>query len=208
MPDNPLLKESWDRPFGLPPFDEITDNHYEPAYDHALDLARIDIAGIAENSEPADFANTIEAMERADRLLDRIGGVFWNLSGSNSTPEIEELERTLSPRLTAFESEVLMNQRLFARISEIKLNCDSLDLTDEQRRVVDLYHRMFVRSGAALDEPSRERLAAIMERARGTRYRVFAESARRRARLDNVPLGTGSEGLSRFRAFGSGTGRS
>ncbi len=164
MPDNPLLKESWDRPFGLPPFDEITDNHYEPAYDHALDLARIDIAGIAENSEPADFANTIEAMERADRLLDRIGGVFWNLSGSNSTPEIEELERTLSPRLTAFESEVLMNQRLFARISEIKQNCDSLDLTDEQRRVVDLYHRMFVRSGAALDEPSRERLAAIMKR--------------------------------------------
>ncbi len=164
MSDNPLLREAWDRAFALPPFDEITEDDFAPAYEHALEMARMDIRAIAENPDPPDFANTIEAMERADRLLDRIGGVFWNLSGTDSTPGIEELERELSPRLTAFESEVLMNPGLFARVRELAENSDSLDLSDEQRRVLDLYFRMFVRAGAALDAGGRERLAAVMER--------------------------------------------
>lgn len=164
MSENPLLRETWDRPFALPPFDEITEDDFAPAYDCALEMARADIRAIAENPEPPDFANTIEAMERADGLLDRIGGVFWNLSGTVSTSRMEELERELSPRLTAFESEVLMNPRLFSRVRDLKENGDSLDLSDEQRRVLELYFRMFVRAGAALNAEGRERLAAIMER--------------------------------------------
>ena len=164
MSENPLLRETWDRPFALPPFDEITEEDFVPAYDCALEKARKDIRAIAENPEPPDFANTIEAMERADRLLDRIGGVFWNFAGTVSTSGIEELERELSPRLTAFESEVLMNPRLFSRVKDLKENGDSLDLSDEQRRVLELYFRMFVRAGAALDAEGRERLATIMER--------------------------------------------
>ena len=164
MPENPLLRETWDRPFELPPFDEITEDDFAPAYDFAIEKTRAEIQAIAENPEPPDFANTIEAMERADLLLDRIGGVFWNLSGVDSTDGIEALERELSPRLTAFESEVLMNPRLFARVEELGERSDVLDLTDEQRRVLDLYFKMFVRAGAALDAEGRERLAAIMER--------------------------------------------
>ncbi len=164
MPENPLLRETWDRPFELPPFDEITEDDFAPAYEFAIEKTRAEIQAIAENPEPPDFANTIEAMERADLLLDRIGGVFWNLSGVDSTDGIEALERELSPRLTAFESEVLMNPRLFARVEELGERSDVLDLTDEQRRVLDLYFKMFVRAGAALDAEGRERLAAIMER--------------------------------------------
>ncbi|MDE2791557.1 MAG: M3 family metallopeptidase [Paracoccaceae bacterium] len=164
MTDNPLLRETWDRPFGLPPFDEITDEHYASAYDIALETTRNEVRAIADNPEPPSFSNTIEAMERADRLLDRIGDVFWNLSGTDSNDTIEALERDLSPRLSAFESEVLMDAPLFGRVRQLQENRKSLGLTDEQIRVLDLTHRMFVRAGAALAAKDRERLAAVVER--------------------------------------------
>ena len=87
---NPLLAD-WQTEFQLPPFDEITDADFAPAFDAAMQAGRAAYAAIAANSEAPTFANTIEAMEQADDLLDRVAGVFFNLSGSDATPAREAL---------------------------------------------------------------------------------------------------------------------
>lgn len=160
---NPLL-EPFAGEFALPPFDRIEDSHFAPAFDAALTEARANIAAIAANPEAPSFANTIEALELAEETLNRVGGVFWNLSGADSTPARQALERELAPKLAAFSSEVTMNAELFARIDALWQACAGLALTAEQQRVLELYRRMFVRAGAALDEAGRRRMAAIKER--------------------------------------------
>jgi len=160
---NPLLAEGIG-PFALPDFAALTDDAFAPAFEVALAEARANIAAIAENPEPPSFANTIEAMELAEGLLDRVAGVFYNLSGADSTPAREELMRDLAPKMAAFASEVTMNRPLFARIEALWARRESLDLSPEQARVLELYTKMFVRSGAALQGAEAERMTAIKER--------------------------------------------
>ncbi|WP_118133371.1 M3 family metallopeptidase [Oceanicella sp. SM1341] len=161
MTANPLLGP-FTGPFGLPPFAEIEDAHFAPAYDAALAETRAAINAIADNPEPPSFANTIEAMERSDTTLDRVGGVFWNLVGADTNDTRQALQRELSPKLSAFYSETMMNAALFARIEA--LMADTSGLTPEQARVLELYHTMFVRSGARLEGEARARLTEIMQR--------------------------------------------
>ncbi|KJZ20798.1 M3 family metallopeptidase [Loktanella sp. S4079] len=147
---NPLLAV-WDTPFGLPPFDLISDDDFAPAVDAALAEARANIAAIAANSEPASFANTIEALERADATLGRVLGAFYSLAGADSNPAREALQRDFAPKLSAYSSEVAENKELFARVEELWQMREALDLTDEQQRVLMLSRRQFVRSGALLE---------------------------------------------------------
>ena len=160
---NPLLQD-WTGPFGLPPFEKITDADFAPAFDAALAQARAAIAEIAENAEAPDFTNTIAAMEQAEGTLDRVAGVFYNLAGADSTPAREALMRDLAPQMAAFSSEVTMNAALFARIEVIWNARDTLGLSAEETRVLELYHQMFVRAGAALKDAEAQRMKAIKER--------------------------------------------
>ncbi|RWR28987.1 M3 family peptidase [Sinirhodobacter populi] len=160
---NPLLAD-WTGPFALPPFAAIGEGDFAPAFDAALTEARANIARIAANAEPPTFANTIEAMEQAETLLDRVSGVFYNLSSADCTPAREALMRDLAPKMAAFSSEVTMNKALFQRIDTLWQGREALNLTPEQLRVLDLYHKMFVRAGAALDGAEATRMAAIRER--------------------------------------------
>ena len=160
---NPLLAE-WTAPHALPPFDALRDAHFGPAFDAAEAEGRAAIAAIAEATEPPTFANTIEALERADKLLDRVAGVFYNVAGSDSNPEREALMRDLAPRMSAYASEITNNAALFARIQTLWAARDDLDLSAEQARVLMLYHRSFVRSGAALEGPARDRLTEVKSR--------------------------------------------
>ncbi|HEY0275871.1 MAG TPA: M3 family metallopeptidase, partial [Paenirhodobacter sp.] len=160
---NPLLTE-WTGDFALPPFAAIKDADFAPAFDAALSEARANIAVLANAPEAPTFANTIEAMEQAETLLDRVAGVFYNLSGADSTPAREALMRDLAPKMAAFSSEVTMNKALFSRIDTLWQGRADLGLTPEQLRVLDLYHNMFVRAGAALDGDQARRMAAIKER--------------------------------------------
>lgn len=160
---NPLL-QPFTGDFALPPFDRIEDAHFAPAFEAALAVARENVAAIAANPEPASFANTIEALELAEEALNRVGGVFWNLAGADSTPTRQALERELAPKLAAFASEVTMNADLFARIETLWQGRETLALTAEQLRVLELYRRMFVRAGAALDDAGRRRMAEVKER--------------------------------------------
>ncbi len=160
---NPLLAP-FTGPFALPPFARIGDGDFAPAFEAALAEARANVAAIAANPEPPSFTNTIEALELAEETLNRVGGVFWNLAGADSTPARQALERDLAPKLAAWSAEVTMNAGLFARIEALWQSRPTLGLSPEQLRVLELYRRMFVRAGAALGEAGRKRMAEVKER--------------------------------------------
>ena len=160
---NPLL-ETWDTAFGLPPFARIADADFAPAMAAALAEGRKAVASIAENPEPPTFANTIAALELADDLLDRVAGVFYNLSGADANPARDALQREFAPMLSAYSSEITNNAALFARIDDLWQRRAALELSDEELRVLTLTHRAFVRSGAALEGAARDRLTAVKSR--------------------------------------------
>ncbi|WP_127561774.1 M3 family metallopeptidase [Nioella ostreopsis] len=160
---NPLLTD-WDTPFALPPFADIEDAHFGPALDQALEEGRAAIRAIADTPEPPTFANTIEALERADRLLDRVAGVFYNLAGADATPAREALQREMAPKLSAYSSEITNNRALWERVDALWQSRESLDLTPEQLRVLYLTHRSFTRAGAALEGADRDRLTEVKSR--------------------------------------------
>ncbi len=160
---NPLLAP-WTGPFALPPFATIRDEDFAPAFDAALAEARAAVAVIATDPQPPTFANTIEALERADGALDQVGGVFFNLAGADSNPAREALQRDLAPKLSAWSSELVMNRPLFARVEALWQRRDTLGLTAEQMRVLTLYRRMFVRAGAQVQGAPAERLTAVKSR--------------------------------------------
>ena len=160
---NPLL-QTWDTPFGLPPFDKISDDDFAPAVDTALTEARANIAAITANEDAPTFANTIEALDLSDRLLDQALGAFYALAGADSTPAREALMRDFAPLLSAFSSEVSSNTALFARIERLWQDRENLDLSDEQQRVLMLSRRNFVRSGAQLEGYAADRLTEVKGR--------------------------------------------
>jgi peptidyl-dipeptidase Dcp len=160
---NPLLSR-WDTPFQLPPFADIRDDDFAPAFDAAMAEARANIAGIAENYDAPTFSNTIEALELAEESLSRVLSVFYNLAGADSTEKREELQRDFSPKLAAYSSEISMNEALFQRVETLWQQRDDLGLTDEQARVLMLHRRGFVRAGAQLQGAARDRLKQVLER--------------------------------------------
>jgi len=160
---NALLSD-WTSEFEMPPFAEITDEDFGSAFDTALLEARGKIAKIAENPEAPSFQNTIEAMELADGLLDKVAGVFYNLASADSNPAREALMRELAPKMSAYSSEIMMNEVLFQRVRTLWDAREGLDLGAEQARVLELYHRMFVRSGSAVEGDDRERLKNVKSR--------------------------------------------
>lgn len=160
---NPLLA-AFDGPFGLPPFAALTDDDFAPAFAAALTDARARVAAIAADEAAPTFAGVIAALEQAEALLDRVSAVFYNLAGADTTPARQALERDLAPQMAAFASDVTMNVDLWRKISVLWAGRARLALTDEERRVLELYERMFRRAGAALDGAARDRMRAITER--------------------------------------------
>ena len=154
----------WDGPFALPPFAAIRDDDFGPGFDAALAQGRAAVAAIAADPEAPSFANTIEALEQADQLLEKVAGVFYNLAGADSNPAREALSRELAPKLSEFSSEMTSNAALFARIEHLWSGRDALGLTPEQDRVLMLYRRMFIRAGAGLDAAASDRMAAVKSR--------------------------------------------
>jgi peptidyl-dipeptidase Dcp len=146
---NPLL-QTWTTPFQIAPFAEISDDDFAPALGEALTAHLAEIDAIAENAEPPTFENTIEAMEGAGETLGNVLSVFYSIAGADSTPKRQELQRDFSPKLSAHSSAINSNTALFARVETLWNARDTLDLNDEQARVLMLTHRGFVRAGAAL----------------------------------------------------------
>jgi peptidyl-dipeptidase Dcp len=160
---NPLL-DVWQGPFGLPPFATIRPEHFRPAFDAALAAHRAEIEAIATNRAAASFENTIVALEKSGRELDRVANLFFVLTGAHTSDEIEAIERDMSPLLARHASALHLNRALYARIAELYEARDTLGLGAEEARVLERYHTRFVRAGAALEKSAQDRLAAINER--------------------------------------------
>ena len=124
---NPLLAE-WTGPFGLPPFGALKPEHFRPAFDAALAQHRAEIEQIAADPAAPTFANTIEALERAGRALDKVEAVFFVLAGADTSDAIEEVERDVSPLLARHDNALYLNRALYARIADLHARRDSLGL--------------------------------------------------------------------------------
>lgn len=159
---NSLLAD-WSTRDAVPPYDRIRPEHYEPAFDAAIDAARADTRRIADERAAPTFANTIEAMERSGRLLGRVSSAFFNVASADATPEIQAIQKAVSPKLTRLRNETYLDQKLFARVDTLYKARASLNLNPEQLRLLEETHEGFVRAGAALDPAALQRVAAINE---------------------------------------------
>ena len=160
---NPLL-EPWTGPFGAPPFARIRPEHFRPAFDAALAQRRAELAAIAADPAPPTFDNTIVALERSGKALDRVEATFFNLAGSDSNDALQEIERDMAPILSRERSAMLQNAALFRRIEALWDGRAALALDPEASRTLDRYRTAFLRAGAGLDEEKKARLATIGER--------------------------------------------
>jgi peptidyl-dipeptidase Dcp len=160
---NPLLA-TWSGEFELPPFAAIKAEHFRPAFDRALAEHRAEIDTIAQNGAEPSFENTIAALEKGGRELERVANVFFVLAGADTSDDIEAIEREVSPMLARHNNALYLNPALYSRIASLYGRRDSLGLSPEQARVLERYHTRFVRAGAALEKPAQDRLAAINER--------------------------------------------
>ncbi|MCZ6762663.1 MAG: M3 family metallopeptidase [Gammaproteobacteria bacterium] len=158
--DNPLLAE-WDTPFGVPPFDLIEDEHYLPAMREGIKRTLAEIDQITANSDAATFANTLEALETAGGDLSRVSRVFFAVNSAHSNDSTRETAKVIAPELSAMRDAIFLNEDLFARVNAIYEQRESLDLSAEQMRLLSESHKGFIRSGANLDEKSKERLKEI-----------------------------------------------
>ncbi|AJI78133.1 M3 family metallopeptidase [Corynebacterium singulare] len=156
---NPLLSPS-PLPYQLPPFADITVEHYRPAFDEALARHRAEIAAITDNPADPTWENTVEALERSGQDLDRVMAVFGNLSGTDVTEEMEDIAAELYPRLAAHYDAMYQNEVLYARIKEATPLADD----PEGHRLHDHLLRTFKRKGADLDAAGKARLSEINQR--------------------------------------------
>ena len=163
---NPFFQE-WNTPYEVPPFLDIKDEHYMPAYEQGMkeNLEEIDL--IVNNTEAPTFANTIEELERTGKLLSRVGRVFSNLASSNTNPQLQELQRELSPMLSAHYDKISLNEGLFNRVDAIYQNRENLDLTSEQAKLLNDTRKGFVRSGALLSKDQKDRISEINSKISG-----------------------------------------
>ena len=163
MTDNPLL-QPWTDAYGLPPFARTRPEHFAPAFELAMRAHLEEIDAIGSAAAAPSFENTVAALDRSGRLFDRIGGMFHNLTSSETSPALQEVERKMAPLLAAHDSRIHMHAALFARIEALHGRRRELGLGDEQIRVLERYHIDFVRAGARMNEEGQQRYAALMQR--------------------------------------------
>ncbi|GAB3129591.1 M3 family metallopeptidase [Microbispora hainanensis] len=154
---NPFLSPST-LPYGLPPFQEIREEHYAPAFEQGMAEQIAEVEAIAENPEPPTFENTIEALERSGALLERVSAVFFNQASSDTTPGVQEIQKDVTPKLSKHADAIHLNARLFARIQAVEA------ADEEQRWLLKRYVTDFTRAGATLGPQDQARLREINER--------------------------------------------
>ena len=160
MTNNPLLTEST-LPYHYPPFDQIKDEHYEPAYAQGMAEELKEVEAIAANKEKPTFDNTIVALERSGRTLARVDHIFSNLTGANTNEAMQKIETALAPKLSAHQDAIHLNSALFARIQSLYNDRDKLSLDTEQKWLLERYYKDFVRAGAKLSESDKTKLKAM-----------------------------------------------
>jgi peptidyl-dipeptidase Dcp len=160
LQDNPLLA-AWDTPFGVPPFDRISDGDYLPALRTAMQEHRREIEAILDDPATPTFANTIEALERSGHALSRVSSVFYAVEGAHSNDALRNVARVIAPELAAHRDDIRLNRRLYERVKAVYDRRDMLELTPEQAKLLEETHKTFVRSGVSLPPTEQARLRVI-----------------------------------------------
>ena len=156
-----VLLEDWDTPFGVPPFDQISSDDYLPALRAGMQDQSRKIDDIIGNTEAPTFANTIEALERSDDLLDRVNYAFSAVNSAHADDVMRETAKVFAPEEAAHNDNINLNAALFDRVNEVNEQRDELDLSGEQVRLLEETLKRFVRAGANLDDESQSRLREI-----------------------------------------------
>lgn len=156
MNSNPLLQS-----FDTAPFSKIKNEHFLPAISQLIDESRAEIETIANNDESPTFENTIEAMEFSGEKLGRATSIFFNLNSAETNPEIQKIAQEVSPLLTEFRNDLLLNEALFERIKTIYNQKEDLDLSKEQVMLLDKKYKAFSRNGANLSDDKKQDLRKI-----------------------------------------------
>ncbi|MCD8094192.1 MAG: M3 family metallopeptidase [Bacteroides sp.] len=157
---NPFFTE-FQTPNGVPPFDQIKLEHYEPAFLKGIEEQNANIQAIIDNPEAPNFENVILAFDNSSPMLDRVGGVFNNLTEAETTDELTGLSMKLAPVLSEHGDNISLNKELFKKIDAVYQQKDALGLTSEQQRLLDKIYKGFVRSGANLPADKQARLREI-----------------------------------------------
>ncbi|WP_420187753.1 M3 family metallopeptidase [Bacteroides pyogenes] len=147
--------------YGVPPFDKIKIEHYEPAFLKGIEEQNRLIGDIVSNSETPTFENTIVALDQSSPILDRVGAVFFNMTSAETTEALTDLSMKMAPVLSEHEDNILLNKKLFERVREVYDNRNPEQLTAEQQRLLDKTYKRFVRSGANLSAEQQDRLREI-----------------------------------------------
>jgi len=163
MAANPFFA-AWETPFGLPPFDAIAAEHFPAAFDRAMAEQIAEITAITGDQAPPSFANTIEALERSGRSLNRVSRVFHNLNASATTDALDAIARDYAPKLAAHQTAIALDPVLFARIAALHRGRGELGLTPDQLRLLERHHLKLVRAGALLGPGEKTRMAEITGR--------------------------------------------
>lgn len=153
---NPLLQ-----PFDTVPFEQLEEAHFLPAISQLIEKARAEIDAISQNSESPTFENTVEALEYAGLQLNRAASVFFNLNSAETNDEIQKIAQEVSPMLTEFSNDLLLNEALFERIKTVYNQKQEVNLTAEQEMLLDRKYKSFVRNGANLPEDKKRKLREI-----------------------------------------------
>src|SRR5438445_7707349 len=159
---NPLL-QPWQTPFETPPFAEIAPEHFLPAFEQAFANHAAEVAAITHDPATPDFANTVTALERSGKLLNKVAAVFYDLVSAHSSPAILEIDKEVSLRMARHWNPITMNAVLFGRIAQLHENRANLSLSPEQLRLLERTYTRFHRSGAGLSEEAKKRMAEINE---------------------------------------------
>ncbi|MCQ2295405.1 MAG: M3 family metallopeptidase [Bacteroidales bacterium] len=160
--DNPFLTE-WGTPYEIPNFEQIKPEHYMPAFEEGMKQQLEAIDAIVNNAEEPTFENTIVAYEYSADLLNKVSGVFFNLSGVERTDETDMIEEKVIPMLSAHGDNVALNAKLFARIKAVYDKREGLGLNQEQMRLVEKTYNDFVRGGANVPEAQQARFRELNE---------------------------------------------
>ena len=157
---NPFM-EAYSNEYQIPPFEKINTTHYIPAIEAGIEERNAEIEAIINNPEPANWENTILALDNCGQLLMKVEYVYYALSESDNTAEMEKVSEQALPLITAADDELMLNDALFARIKQVYDRRDSLNLTLAQSRLLDKYYKNFVRNGALLSAEQKETLKEL-----------------------------------------------
>jgi peptidyl-dipeptidase Dcp len=157
---NPLLK-NFETVHGTAPFEEIKNEHYMPAFEEAMKQGRADIDAIVNNTDEPTFENTIVALDNAGELLGNVSSVFFNLNSAATSEEMQSIAEQVSPLMSDYSSDIMLNEKLFERVKAVYDKRDSLDLNTEEKTMLEDSYKGFVRSGANLEGEARERYRAL-----------------------------------------------